>query len=627
MSDEYPCRELMRSASTLVAVLLASFAVSLSFTAEADACSATPPPPDCGVSLTCSLTMPQTITADSDPSGDMPALLYLTVTGDDPRCPDSGFVEVDLDAECLEPGEDGSEDAPGGSGTLTTSVGQGQISPVDVPLNFEQGGARICNVEGQARVRLSSGQTATAACNPQNACLVPDDGNGNPAVDLRLVDNDSVTRAGPGQPASTTYEIVNNSNSTFGGQLSVKMDNANGEPDAGDVPPPDPDPDVVCTDDPEEPEEPADCSDVDVDPVCGCDGQSYANECVLDNAGVQKLDDGKCDPGYATAAGFSISDPGPGDDFPIVIEMEGEDVDACIPLPSNPAQYSDSTASKDIQGLGPGESRRFKIISRNWHLCRDGSCSQATARISGALTDGTFIGACGGSSVVVDSTLDVNTDQCKDGSSGTPQMVPYTPTDTDGDGLDDGYETKLGTDPDNPDTDGDGLTDAEELLLGTDPLDPDTDGDGVSDGDEVNTHGTDPLDEDTDGDGLTDGEEINTYNTDPRLEDTDGDGLTDGEEIHTHNTDPLVADTDGDGLSDGEEVDTHGTDPLDEDTDGDGVLDGMEVRAGQDPLDADDSDPADFVDTDGDGLTDAEESALGTDPDSADSDGDGVPDG
>ncbi len=43
------------------------------------------------------------------------------------------------------------------------------------------------------------------------------------------------------------------------------------------------------------------------------------------------------------------------------------------------------------------------------------------------------------------------------------------------------------------DSDGDGLSDAEELRLGTDPNNADTDGDGISDGQEVNVLGTDPM--------------------------------------------------------------------------------------------------------------------------------------
>ncbi|SDQ27203.1 Calx-beta domain-containing protein [Flagellimonas zhangzhouensis] len=56
-------------------------------------------------------------------------------------------------------------------------------------------------------------------------------------------------------------------------------------------------------------------------------------------------------------------------------------------------------------------------------------------------------------------------------------------TDTDGDGLTDGEEADLGTDPNNPDTDGDGLTDGEEVLVIDNP-------DTVA----VPENATDPLD-------------------------------------------------------------------------------------------------------------------------------------
>ncbi len=169
--------------------------------------------------------------------------------------------------------------------------------------------------------------------------------------------------------------------------------------------------------------------------------------------------------------------------------------------------------------------------------------------------------------------------------------------DADGDGLTNGEEATLGTNPNNPDTDNDGLTDGVEVNnTKTDPLKPDTDGDGLTDGSEVNTTKTDPLKPDTDGDGLPDGTEINTTKTDPLKPDSDGDGLPDGTEVHTTKTDPLKPDTDGDGLPDGTEVNTTKTDPLKPDTDGDGLSDGTEVNTTKtDPL---------KVDTDGDKIND-----------------------
>ncbi len=192
--------------------------------------------------------------------------------------------------------------------------------------------------------------------------------------------------------------------------------------------------------------------------------------------------------------------------------------------------------------------------------------------------------------------------------------------DSDGDGLLDGQEVGLGTDPGNWDTDGDGLNDGFEEGIGTSPFDADSDNDGLLDSAEVlGSNPTNPLDPDTDADGLCDGGAFTPHMQsghvsavlDPRCytgigghpnpqgigENHRGDGTR-----HPDETDPNNPDTDGDAVGDGIEVlgfsvdrqhliPTHDSfgrpilvtypslgcmDPLNPDTDGDGLLDGEE---------------------------------------------------
>lgn len=239
----------------------------------------------------------------------------------------------------------------------------------------------------------------------------------------------------------------------------------------------------------------------------------------------------------------------------------------------------------------------------------------------------------------------------------------------DGDELDAGSDPLNSCDPNpnalaSNDCDNDGLDNTEEAAEGTDPTNPDTDGDGINDGDEVGNN-TDPIDScdpnvyanplgDCDNDGLTNGEEDTNNNgvydaateTDASNPDTDGDGINDGDELdggsdalNPCDPNPLALDSndcDNDGLTNAEEA-TAGTDPIDSDTDNDGLLDGIEITDGSDPLNG--CDPNIYAiasaDCDNDGLTNGEEDVNGngetdegeTDANNADTDGDGILDG
>lgn len=74
-------------------------------------------------------------------------------------------------------------------------------------------------------------------------------------------------------------------------------------------------------------------------------------------------------------------------------------------------------------------------------------------------------------------------------------------------GTDNSPQTQIVTNLEK-DSDGDGLTDIEELKLGTNPYSADTDSDGLTDWAEIKIYKTDPLNPDSDGDGFKDGEEV-----------------------------------------------------------------------------------------------------------------------
>jgi hypothetical protein len=80
------------------------------------------------------------------------------------------------------------------------------------------------------------------------------------------------------------------------------------------------------------------------------------------------------------------------------------------------------------------------------------------------------------------------------------------------------------------DVDLDGLTNGQELAIGTDPFNWDTNADLIPDGAEYYA-GLDPISNDVDGDGLTNSYEY-SIGTNPFAADSDGDGVSDGQDAY-----------------------------------------------------------------------------------------------
>ncbi len=235
----------------------------------------------------------------------------------------------------------------------------------------------------------------------------------------------------------------------------------------------------------------------------------------------------------------------------------------------------------------------------------------------------------------LDGLLDSDGDGLTNRFEYTYSCVP-THTDTDADGMWDGWEVLYmpTLNPTNAldgalDADSDGLLNSNEFLYSCNPTNSDTDVDGMPDGWEVD-NSLDPLlddsGDDEEPDGLTNLEEYQN-GTDPHVSDTDGDGMPDAWEV-VNNLDPLVddaaGDADGDGSSNLDEY-TNGTDPNVADSDLDGMPDAWENTYNPPLSPTNSADGA--LDSDGDGLLNSNEYALGCSPVNPDTDGDGMPDG
>jgi MYXO-CTERM domain-containing protein len=132
-----------------------------------------------------------------------------------------------------------------------------------------------------------------------------------------------------------------------------------------------------------------------------------------------------------------------------------------------------------------------------------------------------------------DSVLDKDESTDKDGDMIVDYLQGRKNPDTDGDGIPDEVERRLGTDPTTADSDGDGIADGAEVGAGPDFRAIDTDADGK----------IDALDSDDDNDGIPTKQEVADAKAAKVSDDVDGDGKKNW----------LDTDSDGDNILDKDE--------------------------------------------------------------------------
>lgn len=305
-------------------------------------------------------------------------------------------------------------------------------------------------------------------------------------------------------------------------------------------------------------------NDPDMDDDGLCDGaRTVAGVCVSgeDRNGNGRVDVGETDPRSADTDCDGLSDR---DEVNIGTDPQLRDTDGdliadgveagrgiavaggCNGAPRD-ADGATQTDPKNADSDGDGLNDGIEDLNRDGSLANPAAGQLQETNAAVADTDGD--GICDGPNAVggrCTAGEDRNRNNRVDPGETDPRVADV---DSDGDGLSNPEETRLGTNPNSADSDGDGLNDGAEVGRGTNPLFKDTDCDGLSDGDEVN-QGTDPLRFDSDGDGLSDGLERGR-NSSPDGARCNGRFVADADPNTT--TNPNDNDTDNDGVSDGAE--------------------------------------------------------------------------
>ncbi len=150
---------------------------------------------------------------------------------------------------------------------------------------------------------------------------------------------------------------------------------------------------------------------------------------------------------------------------------EREAVTATVNIQPNPGTPSDSFAC-NVMDNGPTTADLDDLLSGadpgNWTVTTDPSNGGVIIDAQNIVD---FDGLTSGNYVFSYTTTGAQA-PCTDQSADVTINVSNCAVDTDGDGLFDGQEIIIGTDPTDPDTDDDGINDGDEVFNNTDPLDP-----------------------------------------------------------------------------------------------------------------------------------------------------------
>lgn len=237
-----------------------------------------------------------------------------------------------------------SGDGGGSSLAIPLTFGYNDLT---VPVTLPAGPPRICVVDGEATTIFSDGMILVAESDSL-ACL-GDPAPDNPAVprlDMELIDGDTIGHVHPGDQSRFVYRITNNDPAeSYSGTLGIEMFNSSRLP-----------------------------------------GMS-----------------GPVTPG---SGGFSISDPGVSDNFPIGFpgDLVGDPETGCLPLPADPTLPTLPMITEPIL-LPPGQFIEVDAFARPWGMCADGSCGRAKVLLDGTFSDGSSGIACSGFVSAADTTV------------------------------------------------------------------------------------------------------------------------------------------------------------------------------------------------------------------------------